>query len=74
MQYALFCLHAYCAAGKAEDTLKDVMMRMSAAGIHHIYLCEPTGFLTRVVSLGDILAKFVSTVAHVDSLPTMMAQ
>ena len=49
------------------------MSRMSGAGLHHIYLCDDKGMVVRVISLGDILAKFTSTVSTVDALPTMMA-
>lgn len=49
--------------GRGEDTLRDVMARMSAAEVHRIFLCDEAEHLVRIISLGDILAKFTSTVS-----------
>lgn len=49
-------------AGNEKDTLQDVMVRMSAAEVHRIFLCDRAGKLQRVVSLGDILATFKEAV------------
>jgi CBS domain-containing protein len=40
------------------DTLQDIMVRMSAAEVHRIFLCNQENKLQRVLSLGDILATF----------------
>lgn len=46
---------------KASDTLAHVMTVMDAAHIHRIYLCDDHRRPYRVISLCDVLAKFVTS-------------
>lgn len=45
---------------RAEDSLESIMARLSTAKIHRIYLCDDNEKPYRVISLCDILEKFVN--------------
>lgn len=52
------------------------MARMSAAGIHRIFLCDKAGRLVRIISLSDILARLHAAVisgADTARNPTVVA-